>query len=92
MNRPRPWAQSKNMNIDDQIEIWLVFFVCFVLISLLRYSKWHDRRLLFFLIIVANILLGIFGLYIFVTYPSNDVLQWSAGILFLSAVILIAHS
>lgn len=80
------------MNIDDQIVIWLVFFVCFVLISLLRYSKWQDRRLLFLLIIVVNLLLGIYGIYILVTYPSNDVLHWSAGILFASAVILIAHS
>lgn len=80
------------MNIDYQIVIWLVFFVCFVLISLLRYSEWDDRRLLFFLMIVANILLGIFGLYTFVTYPSNDILHWSIALLFSSTVILIVHS
>lgn len=80
------------MNIDDQIMIWLIFFVCFVLISLLRYSKWSDRRWMYLFIIAANILLGTFGLYIFVTYPSDDVLHWSEGVLFASAVILIAHS
>ena len=79
------------MNINPEIAIWLFFFSCFLLICWSCYSRWSDKRWLYIMIVVANILLGVYGAYVFATYPSNDVLCWSVGLLFFSGIILVIH-
>lgn len=78
--------------IDDFVLTWLILFGLFVLTSLIRYSVWSDRRGLYVFIIVTNILIGIYGLYLYWTYPSNDVLSFSFALLFFSIVIFFVHS
>lgn len=80
------------MNIDNHVLVWLILFGLFVLTSLIRYSEWSDRRGLYIVIIVTNILLGIYGLYLYWSYPTNDVLCWSFALLFLSIIIFFVHS